>query len=80
MSAEKKELNFDKQLKMLDQVYADMVEAIHNKPSDSNVENLRIYLDNIYVILNRTVFRVQEIKNDLEKQKKLTLETWNPPA
>jgi hypothetical protein len=80
MSEDKKELNFDKEVRLLDQIYADMVDAIHNKPESNNVEDIRIYLDNVFVILNRTVFRVQEIKNDLEKQKKLILETWNPPA
>ncbi len=75
-----KNFNFDKQIKLLDQIYSDMIESVHQKPSNNNVEDMRLYLDNVFVILNRTVFRVQEIKNDLEQQKKLILETWNPPA
>ncbi len=77
---DKKNFNFDKQIKLLDQIYSDMIESVHQKPSNNNVEDMRLYLDNVFVILNRTVFRVQEIKNDLEQQKKLILETWNPPA
>lgn len=71
---------FDKELKLLDLVYTDMVEAIHTKPNDNNIEELRLYVDNIYTVLNRTVFRVQELKNDLLEDKKLVLDTWNPPA
>jgi hypothetical protein len=80
MSKLNNDIGFEKEIKMLDQVYTDMVEAIHQKPSNLNVEEMRLYLDNIYVVLNRTVFRVQEVKNDLEKLKNLNFDTWNPPA
>jgi hypothetical protein len=80
MSAGKKEFNFTKEVNLLDQIYSDMIEAIHNKPENNNIEDIRIYLDNVYVILNRTVFRVQEVKKDLEKHKELVFETFNPPA
>jgi len=74
------ELKLNKDISILDDIYTDMVEAIHAKPSGSNLEELRLYVDNLYAILNRTVFRVQEVKNSLNEERKLILETWNPPA
>lgn len=41
---------------------------------------MRLYIDNIWGVFNRTVFRVTEIKNNLQKEQKLIHETWNPPA
>jgi len=77
---EKIEHKFDDDIRILDSIYSDMVEAIHMKPSGNNIEELRLYMDNLYVTLNRTVFRVQEIKNSLNEGKKLIFNTWNPPA
>lgn len=71
---------FEEEINILDSIYSDMIEAIQHKPSDNSVENLRLYSDNLYVLLNRTVFRVQEIKNALLTDKKLFLETYNSPA
>ena len=70
----------EKDLKLLDLMYNDIVEAIHTKPTNHNYEDLRLYVDNIYSLLNKTVFRIQELKNDLQEDKQLVLETWNPPA
>ncbi|KAB2908677.1 MAG: hypothetical protein LC102_02870 [Ignavibacteriales bacterium] len=67
-------------IEALDAIFKDMVEAIHLKPDGHNLEELRIYVDNTYSTLNRTALRVKEIKTLLEKELKLNLETWNPPA
>ena len=74
------EINFDNEIKFLDLIYADMLEAIHQKPDENDIEAMRLYMDNIWGVFNRTVFRVTEIKNNLQKDKKLLHETWNPPA
>ena len=76
----KPEINFDSEIKFLDLIYTDMLEAIHQKPDENDIEAMRLYMDNIWGVFNRTVFRVTEIKNDLQKDRKLIHETWNPPA
>lgn len=74
------EINFDSEVKLLDLIYTDMLEAIHQKPDENDIEAMRLYMDNIWGVFNRTVFRVTEIKNSLQKNQKLIHETWNPPA
>lgn len=76
----KPETNFDKEIQFLDLIYSDMIEAIHQKPDENDIEAMRLYMDNIWGVFNRTVFRVTEIKNNLQKEQKLIHETWNPPA
>jgi len=63
----KPELNFDEEIQFLDLIYSDMIEAIHQKPDENDIEAIRLYLDNIWGVFNRTVFRVTEIKNNLQK-------------
>ena len=74
------EINFDSEVKFLDLMYTDMLEAIHQKPDENDIEAMRLYMDNIWGVFNRTVVRVTEIKNSLQKNQKLIHETWNPPA
>jgi hypothetical protein len=74
------EINFNSEIQFLDLIYSDMIEAIHQKPNENDIEAVRLYLDNIWGVFNRTVFRVTEIKNNLQKNQKLIHETWNPPA
>jgi hypothetical protein len=76
----KEESNFEKEIKYLDLIYTDMIEALHQKPDENDIEGMRLYLDNIWGVFNRTVIRVTEIKNSLQKEKKFKHETWNPPA
>ncbi|MCA0390011.1 MAG: hypothetical protein LCH52_16095 [Bacteroidetes bacterium] len=75
-----KTIKFEKEVEVLDLIFQDMVEAIHLKPDGNDIEDLRLYVDNIYATLNTTALRVNEIKKQLEKDAKLILETWNPPA
>lgn len=76
----KTEDNFDSEIKFLDLIYNDMIEALHQKPDENDIEAMRLYMDNIWSVFNRTVFRVTEIKNGLLKDQKHKHETWNPPA
>ncbi|MDT3694810.1 MAG: hypothetical protein ROY99_00375 [Ignavibacterium sp.] len=81
MSEEKKLTdNFENEIKLLDMIYTDMIEALHQRPDENDIEAIRLYIDNIRGVFNRTVFRVTEIKNNLQKDQKLKHETWNPPA
>ncbi|MFZ1520424.1 MAG: hypothetical protein WAU11_16730 [Ignavibacteriaceae bacterium] len=74
------EPDFENEIKYLDLIYSDMIEALHQKPDEIDIEAIRLYMDNIWGVFNRTVFRVTEIKNSLQKNQKLIHETWNPPA
>ena len=76
----KTDSNYENEIKFLDLIYNDMIEALHQKPDENDIEAMRLYMDNIWGVFNRTVFRVTEIKNSLQKNQKLIHETWNPPA
>jgi hypothetical protein len=76
----KTDTNYENEIKFLDLIYNDMIEALHQKPDENDIEAIRLYMDNIWGVFNRTVFRVTEIKNNLQKDQKLRHETWNPPA
>lgn len=76
----KSEANFESEIKFLDLIYTDMIDALHQKPDENDIEGMRLYFDNIWGIFNRTVFRVTEIKNSLQKDQSIKHETWNPPA
>lgn len=80
MSDKKEETLFESEIKTLDKIYLDMLEAIENIPTGQDLEIMRLYVDNLYGILNRTVANVKDVKNGLLKDRKLILETWNPPA
>ncbi len=77
---DKSKFKFEKEIEVLDQIFNDMVEAIHMKPDGNDIEELRLYVDNTYSVLNSTALRAKELKNQLLKDSKLILETWNPPA
>ncbi|HMN18749.1 MAG: hypothetical protein HND40_01125 [Ignavibacteriota bacterium] len=81
MSEEKKSVeNFENEIKLMDLIYTDMIEALHQRPDENDIEAIRLYIDNIRGVFNRTIFRITEIKNNLQKDQKLKHETWNPPA
>jgi hypothetical protein len=80
MEMKKEETLFESEIKTLDKIYLDMLEAIENIPTGQDYEVMRLYVDNLYGLLNRTVANVKDVKNGLLKDKKLILETWNPPA
>jgi len=74
-------VKFEKELALLDKLYLDLVESIHQKPEPgANIEDLRLFVDNAYVTLNRSVAVVREVKATLEADRNLLLQTWNPPA
>lgn len=72
--------NFSNEIKLLDAIYEDIIEAVHKEPDMNEIESMRLYIENSYRIFNRTIFRVVEIKNLLNKNEKLDSSTWNPPA
>ena len=44
----KEELKFENEIKFLDLIYTDMIEALHQKPDENDIEGMRLYLDNIF--------------------------------
>lgn len=80
MKEKKEELLFESEIKILDKIYLDMIEAIENIPTGQDYEVMRLYVDNLYGLLNRTVTNVKDVKNGLLKDRKLIHETWNPLA
>lgn len=74
------EQNYQKEIKLLEQIYDDMLEASHNEPDLNDIESMRLYIENTFRIFNRTIFRINEIKNSLNKDKGFDSSTWNPPA
>ena len=72
---------FENEIKLLDEVYSEMVEAIMNKPELQDYEVSRIYYENVSARLNKWVTHVKDVKNKLEKQESLgDLTADNRPA
>jgi hypothetical protein len=80
MEAKTQSVNLDKSIKIIDKIYADLLSANSMIPDPDNLETMRLNLDNIQTLLESTIIAAQELKGELDKLKKLTLETWNPPA
>lgn len=80
VTKEQKEQILQKEISLLDKIYKDMVDTLGEKPNPDNHEAMRLYVDNMDNLITRTMFLVKEVKTTLEKDKKLILETWNPPA
>lgn len=74
------EQNFQKEIKLLNQIYNDMLEASYNEPDLNDIESMRLYIENSFRVFNRTIFHINEIKNSLTKENKIDSSTWNPPA
>lgn len=73
---------FEVELNLLDRIQTDLFEAITLKPDVRDVEAVRLYVDNLYIVLNRAVTIIMDVKNHLIKKDipaKIT-ETYNSPA
>lgn len=73
---------FEVELDLLDRIQTDLFEAITLKPDVRDVEAVRLYADNLYLVLNRSVTIIMDVKNHLIKKDipaKIT-ETYNSPA
>ena len=80
-AAQGKEM-FGAEIKMLDMVQTDLFEAITSKPDARDYEAIRLYVDNMYMVLNKTVTIIMDVKNLIIKKdvQELITETYNPPA
>jgi len=75
------ETNYTEQIKALEVVYSEIIEAIINKPETNDYEMSRIYFENVAARMNKWAALVNRVKADLENlvpAKDLTAE--NRPA
>lgn len=74
-------LDFAREKAMLEKMFSDIVEAINAKPNYDDIENLRLYVDNVYALLNRLAYMSKDLKKFLEEREpKSKHETYNSPA
>ncbi len=73
---------FETELEILDRIQKELFEAIAQKPDARDIESVRIYLDNLFIVLNRTVTMVMDVRTSLEKKEnnESITETYNSPA
>jgi hypothetical protein len=80
--SEKKKLEFKLEIALLDKAQNELFDAIASKPDPNDIEAMRLYLDNVYMVMNKCVTLVKDTKNALQnKQEEPPLtETYNSPA
>ncbi len=74
-------MNFEKEIKSLDEVYTEMVDAILNRPDSEDFEASRVYFGNVSARLNKWVDNIKDVKTLLEnKEPAQDLTADNRPA
>ena len=73
---------FEIEIGMLDSAQNDLFELIANRPDARDIEAVRLYVDNVFQVMNRVVTLVMDAKNNLIKKEipQTITETYNPPA
>jgi len=73
---------FEIEVGMLDSAQNDLFELIANRPDARDIEAVRLYIDNVFQVMNRVVTLVMEAKNSLLKKEiqQTITETYNSPA
>lgn len=80
--SQKNKVDFKLEIKLLDKAQNELFEAITEKPDPNDIESMRLYLDNVYMVMNKCVTLIKDTKNALQnKQTEPPLtETYNSPA
>lgn len=80
LTSGKKLLEFE--IGMLDAAQNNLFELIANKPDPRDVEAVRLYVDNVFHVMNRVVTLIMDVKNSLIKKDipQAITETYNSPA
>jgi len=73
---------FELEIGMLDSAQNDLFELIANRPDARNIEAVRLYVDNVFQVMNRVVTLVMDAKNNLIKKEipQAITEIYNSPA
>jgi|WetSurMetagenome_2_1015567.scaffolds.fasta_scaffold531738_1 hypothetical protein len=75
------EKKFSLEIALLDKVQNELFNAIAEKPDSNDIEAMRLYIDNVYMILNKCATLVKDVKNELlKKEVETPNETYNSPA
>lgn len=73
--------DFNEEIKIIDEIYSDLVEAIMNKPEVEDYEKSRLYFENVASRMNYWVSELKQVKNLLESREPLEdLTADNRPA
>ena len=79
---QKNKIDFKLEIALLDKTQSELFDAIALKPDPNDIEAMRLYLDNVYMVMNKCVTLIKDTKNALQKKQEeppLT-ETYNSPA
>ncbi|MFA5012831.1 MAG: hypothetical protein WC644_12885 [Ignavibacteria bacterium] len=73
---------FALEIALLDKLQLELFEAISQKPQTMNFDEIRLFVDNVYMVLNKCATITKDIKNSLLQKdyKELFTETYNSPA
>jgi hypothetical protein len=73
---------FALEIALLDKLQVELFEAIARKPQAMDFDEIRLFVDNVYMTLNKCVTLSKDVKNALLKKdyKDLITDTYNSPA
>jgi len=73
---------FSLDIALLDKLQNELFEAIAAKPSTMDFEEIRLYIDNVYMTMNKCATIAKDVKNSLLKKDfdEPITETYNSPA
>ena len=60
--------DFNKEIKLLEEIYSELVEAIMNKPESQDYEKSKIYFENAAARMNKWANVVKDVKKLLESR------------
>ena len=73
---------FALEIALLDKLQNEIFEAIAQKPNAMDYDEVRLFVDNVFMTLNKSSQLAKDVKNLLLKKdfKEAITETYNPPA
>lgn len=73
---------FALEIALLDKLQLELFDAIGQKPQTMDFEATRLFVDNVYMVLNKCVTIAKDVKNGLLQKdyKDMITETYNSPA
>lgn len=73
---------FALEIALLDKLQLELFDAIGQKPQTMDFEATRLFVDNVYMVLNKCVTIAKDVKNGLLQKdyEDIITETYNSPA
>lgn len=80
--SQKNKVDFKLEIKLLDKAQNELFDAISEKPDANDIESMRLYIDNVYMVMNKCFTLIKDTKNALQNKQTETplTETYNSPA